>query len=130
MRSQLGVGNQDLNLVNLTPHTITVIGSGETDMVIAASGQVARVSSTDEIVDYLSYDFETPSGIDGNEFPIYVTRLGEVVGLPDPEEGTVYLVSGMVRSAVHERQDVWSPGPLVRDDKGQPIGCKGFYRNG
>jgi translation initiation factor 2 gamma subunit (eIF-2gamma) len=46
--------------------------------------------------------------------------VGEVVGLPDPIEGTIFIVSALVRLAVPHRTDVASPGPgdLVRDAGG------------
>ena len=41
---------------------------------------------------------------------------------------TVFIVSGMVAAMV-ERDDVMSPGPLLRDEEGRPIGCKGLKRS-
>lgn len=48
-----------------------------------------------------------------------------MVGLPEPEAGTVLIASAMVADAVR-RPDVMSPGELVRNEAGQPIGCKGL----
>ncbi|RME25645.1 MAG: hypothetical protein D6800_07370, partial [Candidatus Zixiibacteriota bacterium] len=48
--------------------------------------------------------------------------LGDVEGLPDPQDGTVYLVSSMVLSAVRGRRDVVAPdtGPTaIRDETGR-----------
>ena len=55
--------------------------------------------------------------------------FGEVTGLPDPVEGTLYIVSALVRSALPARTDLASPGDLVRDAAGAVIGCKGLIVN-
>lgn len=41
----------------------------------------------------------------------------------------VYIITSMVvRTANPRRIDLLSPGELIRDDNGQPIGCRGFTR--
>lgn len=102
-----------MSFVNLTPHAISIV-DGPT---IPPSGEVARCST------------ETVNA--GNHAGVSLSRVsyGAVTGLPEPVEGTVYLVSGLVRSAVPERVDVASPGDLVRDSSGQPIGCRGLVIN-
>jgi len=55
--------------------------------------------------------------------PLTRTTYGEVV------EGTLYVVSGLVRAAVPERTDVASPGELVRDALGVVTGCRGLVVN-
>ena len=102
--------------VNLTPHVINVIGEGGTT-VIPTAGTVARVS-----VNYTTLRVEGGAEMLRPEF-------GEVLDLPEPQEGVIYIVSGMVRSAVPDRLDVVSPGPLVRDEQGRPIGCEGLATN-
>ncbi len=99
-------------LVNCTPHTLN-IHEGNEVTTIEPSGTVARVSTTTTPV--------VP--VDG----ISVNRrtLGTVTGIPDSSPGVFYVCSGMVEGAT-DREDVFSPGELVRNDKGQPIGCKGL----
>lgn len=100
---------------NLTPHEIVVRDeSGAEVLRIAPSGQIARVTQTRELVGHLA-------GV-----PVYTSAFGEVVGLPEPDGETALIVSALVRLAVPTRIDVYSPGTLVRDDKGQPIGCLGL----
>ena len=57
--------------------------------------------------------------------------FGEVVGLPEPEEGTMYIVSALVFGAT-DRKDVVAPAtghPLcVRNDKGQIISVPCFIK--
>lgn len=100
---------------NLTPHAINILDDqGQEILVVPASGVIARCSQREEVL----------SVIDG----ITVTRqtFGEVQDLPEPEEGTNYIVSRLVASALPERRDLLIPGPLVRDDQGQPRGCRGL----
>mgnify|MGYP001598752857 FL=1 len=61
--------------------------------------------------------------------PLFVTVGGDVTGLPEPVAGTIYIVSLLVRQAVPHRLDVLSPGQLVRDSAGQPVGCIGLDAN-
>ena len=100
-----------MSFVNLTPHEITIIGA-ET-IVVPPSGTVARVSSV-----------SVPSmPRDGVECTVFV--FGGVQGLPEPAAGVTFIVSGMVLDACN-RSDLAAPGVLVRDDAGQPIGCRGL----
>jgi hypothetical protein len=107
-----------MTLKNLTPHTITVVGSsGEALAVLPPSGQVARVSMTREVVGEVA------------GLPVYRSQYGSVVGLPDAEAGVALVVSAMVRLATPGRADVFSPGELVRGADGQPVGCRGLEGN-
>jgi hypothetical protein len=105
-----------MEYVNLTPHMINVhTPEGVRD--IPPSGDVARVSSTSELVGFL----------DG--IPLFRTVYGEVTGLPAPRDGEVFVVSGMVAGRV-SREDVFSPGNLFLDEAGRPIGCEGLRVSG
>jgi hypothetical protein len=119
-----------MKYTNLTPHTINVFravvgGEGGTTgehvqvQAIAPSGQVARVAQSNT---YCWTD--TTTGID-----MYRAEYGAVTGLPEHEEGVMLIVSGMVREAASDRSDVCSPGDLLRDDAGKPIGCIGLFIN-
>ncbi len=110
-----------MNIINLTPHKIDVVCPYGT-ISIMPSGKVARVTTTDTLIGhvYMMYN--------GSEVPVPVneTKFGQVVDLPEPEEGTFYIVSRIVKNAVPERTDVLVPGNLVRDAAGVIIGCNGF----
>ncbi len=104
--------------VNLTPHRLSVVDSdGKNVLALDPSGAVARVEVKNELV----------KGLYGIE--IFEQVVGEVTGLPLPAFGTYYLVSTMVRLAVPDRKDVLSPGQLVRDESGRPVGCCGLVQN-
>lgn len=105
-------------LVNLTPHAIAVVDSDHRVIVdLAPSGTVARCAEASTLV-------ETANGV-----AYYTTAYGPVVNLPEPVEGVRLVVSALVRAAVPHRTDVCSPGVLVRDEAGRPIGCLGLVVN-
>ena len=94
--------------INLSPHTLNMVDVGD----IPASGIVARVAED-----------RTPEGH---------IRLGGIIGLPDPEEGTVYVVARPLAVAMalsgYTREDVVVVDRLVRNDAGVIIGASGFAR--
>lgn len=114
-RLTLEVGKKGVimkNLVNLTPYVITVCKTDGTIIrSIPASGRLARVAC--DTVQYSQLE----------DIPLTVSVYGEVVGLPDPEENTVYIVSSLVASRVPEREDVFIPSGSVRDSEGRIIRC-------
>ena len=98
-----------MTITNLTPHALVLIAPDGTETVVPASGTVARVGST-------------PGTVEAREgFPCMVaspTVFGEVTGLPEAQEGTMFIVSGMVGSALAGagRRDVFMPGTGPNDD--------------
>lgn len=105
--------NINTTLVNLTPHSITFVDAvGNTVLTVEPSGQVARCSVTREKVGMI------------NGIPINKSRFGEVENLPEPQEGTIYIVSALTAQAVPERDDVFITDDAVRDEQGRIIGCR------
>jgi hypothetical protein len=121
-----------MTLINATPHSITLVSRrgveqdnrrqflAEAKTVeilreIPPSGILARVSMVN-----------LPAGeIDG--IAIESVIYGEIEGLPEPQEGVYYIVSGLVAAAAAKigRVDCLAPGALVRD-KNNPsliLGC-------
>ena len=109
-------------LKNLTSHEVCIYKlngvTSDLDVVIEASDTIARVSC-----EYIKVDKKV-AGID-----LYRPVFGEVTGLPEYKEGTYLLVSTMVREALPLRKDLVSPGQLLRNDKGEVIGCLGLVGN-
>lgn len=56
-------------------------------------------------------------------------QYGAVQGVPDREDGTMLIVSAMVRAACPDRDDLCSPGTLIRDDAGKIVGCSSLTVN-
>lgn len=97
-----------MTVINLTPHALTLRAPDGTDNVIPPSGTVARVSNTPG----------SPTGDQVGGVPVVsADTTGEVTGLPEPVEGTVFIVSGFVGSALagSGRDDVLVPGTGPKD---------------
>lgn len=107
-------------VVNLTPHAITIRVHGG-DITFPPSGKIARIKEKNVA--------PTRSQIFG--FPVAgKTAFEAVLDLPEPVEGTIFIVSGMVAAQV-SRPDVFSPatGPedgAIRNDKGQIVAVTKF----
>lgn len=102
-----------MEIVNLTPHTLNIVREDGVILTVPTSGTIARLAET-------RVDLEPVDGIS-----VYASRLGKVEGIPDYAEGTIYVVSLLVEQ-VTRRQDVFSPGDLVRNDNNAVVGCKGL----
>ena len=108
-----------MSIINLTPHELKLFNEdGRLVATITPSGQVARVRTQ-------SVRVGEHAGV-----PLYRTEFGDVEGLPAPQPDTIYVVSGLVRAhpAVASREDVYSPGRLLRDAEGRVVGAVGLTR--
>lgn len=104
-----------MKIVNLTPHEITFCtATGTVLRTIPASGTVARVEKTVIKV----------GEIDG--VSVYNTFYSNVSGLPEPQKGTVFIVSSLTAEAITDRDDVYVPSISVRDENGKILGCQGI----
>ena len=86
-----------MTIINLTPHTLNFVFDEKT-IDIEPSGSIARVSTKDTMMNPI------------NGIPVFRTEYGEIENLPDPCEGTVYVVSSLVAARCPEREDVFVPG--------------------
>lgn len=103
-----------MKFINLTTHDLTIVLENGDDLILPASGEVARVTFSTQQVDE----------IDG--IPIYKTIYEpEITGLPEPQDGTIFVVSSLAAQTV-KRPDVLAPTKLIRDDDGQVIAAGGF----
>jgi len=82
-------------LVNLTPH----------EMAFWVPDGIIRIPTSGKVVRLNSY-CEPEGEVMG--IPVLCCKEGEPFNLPEPEEGTVYLVSSLVAKKVH-RDDVLCP---------------------
>lgn len=97
---------------NYTPHPISICNN---------AGDIIRVIQPEGLVRLKAVT--VPAGeIDG----ILITRteFGQPEGLPDFKEGTFYIVSQLVKSALPSRSDLLVPAEVVRDEKGNIVGCR------
>lgn len=104
--------------VNLTPHAIHFVDENGTELFsVPASGMVARVNLWTEVI--------------GNVNGVPFTRIvyGDVMGLPEPKLGVLYLVSSMILDNVHDRNDIYAPAQLYKDEvTGRIIGARSVSR--
>ena len=105
-----------MRITNLTPHSLTLVGDNGT-LVVPPSGDIARLAVSRTAI--------APVTIDGVTLPISLPVMGEVEGLPAAVHGVILVVSALVAGAVN-RQDVMSPGELIRDSGGNVIGARGL----
>jgi len=101
-------------IVNLTPHPVSVRRADGTFLSLPKCNNPARCVAV----------FQDVATVDG----IAVKRqmFGAVQDLPDPQDGTLYLVSLVVAQASKHRSDLVSPGAAIRDANGVQIGCDGL----
>ena len=118
MKNVNSINLNEITIVNLTAHTINIINPAlGLDLSIPAEGIDVRVATE------VTEDF-------GNG--IFKIGYGEVTGLPDPKEGTIFIVSSMVLAAVgNSRSDVFAPASFapIRDNQGRIIGVPGLVGN-
>lgn len=96
-----------MNYVNLTPHSVTLV-EGDTTTTLTSSGLARVASIPGQPIGGILYS---------------APAFGEVEGLPDPQPGTLYIVSALVAGRCVGRADVFSPGTgpndgAIRDEKG------------
>lgn len=110
-------------LINLTPHDIVVCIPDTTEFVLPKSDNPARVESIPEVTGHIRPD-QTPD----HRIPIHEVRYGGIQNLPPRAFATYYVVSRMVKDRIPEREDCVVPADLLRDAKGNIIGCMAFAR--
>lgn len=110
------------HLVNLTPHDINIKMSDEDGFfTIAPSGVVARCNT--------EYNTVAQVVAGGDVFNIRERYFNEPQDLPDPQEGTLYIVSRIVAEAcAGVRNDLLMVDGTIRDENGRIIGCEAFAR--
>ena len=97
---------------NLTPHPVNICNN---------AGDIVRVFQSEGLV-RLKATTVVAGEIDG--IPVTKTEFGQVEGLPEFQEGVFIVVSQLVKNALPSRFDLLVPAEVVRDEKGNIIGCK------
>ena len=104
--------------VNMTPHPINLLtNEGKEIDIIEPSGETIRLE--EEWSPIGTFD------IRGESFPLMHCEYssGDV---PEPGEGTIFIVSAMVANAYPERKDFVIVAKTVRDENGRICGCTAF----
>lgn len=107
-----------MQIINLTPHSITIVDENNTPILVLPKADVpARVSCS------IVATGETINGI-----PVTANSYSDIENLPAPAEDTVYVVSSIVANRCKDRNDVFVPNESVRNDAGIIIGCRSLGR--
>jgi hypothetical protein len=116
-----------MKIVNLTAHVLNIVCEGGHTLFVPPSGTIARLK--EKVFDQFNISAD---GVLLREFvvPVVVKGMDEIIDLPEEADGVRYVASAHVAKAAVEsgRRDVFSPGELVRDEKGVVIGCNGLCR--
>lgn len=105
-------------LVNLTHHPVVIQTAAGPIVQLPPSGRVARcVTVPDRVLGTLR--------IGDHSVPLVVNDVTSAVnGLPEPEEGVLFVVSRLVALAVPQRRDMVFPHNPVRDETGCTSACR------
>lgn len=121
---------EGVEIVAAVKHDCTILGGANGPTVIPGAGQDARVIE--------AWVAEGALKIEGEEIQLFsLSYKGEIVGLPEPKDGTLYLVSLITAQVAGLwRDDLVSPGRTIVnpddvDSSGRPriIGAQGFTRS-
>lgn len=116
-----------MKLVNLTPHSIILLDNEYNMIETIESAGLPPVRATEKKEKVWEL-----AGV-----PVFKTTFEDVVGLPESEEGTIFIVSRIIVDACPERQDLVTTSTIVRKDadgnlsnhpfaKGDIVGCQAF----
>lgn len=106
-----------MKIVNCCDHNVEICDThGNIIKIYEPSGNWARVSHSIRI-----------RHIDG--VPTKVRENKKIVGLPEPEEGTMYIVSNILMAACPDRKDLLSCGAKKCDKYGRVMGWTTFQSN-
>lgn len=114
-----------MRLTNLTPHPIVIRAADGSDTVVAPSGVLPRVTTTPGAAETLP---GIPCPVMGR------ATFGGVAPMPAPEDGVLFIVSGMVLAALGgSRPDVVAPGTgpndgTIRDEAGRIVAVTRLIR--
>ena len=106
-----------VQIINLTPHAVNLVKPDGSIVTFESQG-IARAAQT--VVDAGTV----------NGFRLVRTTFGAPECLPEPQEGTFYIVSAILVSAARNAgrsvADLLLPAETVRDETGRITGCQAF----
>lgn len=133
--AELNLDGPVQKIVNLTPHDVVLYVGDTAVFTITKSGQVARVQTKDQYVGHLDLESTQETGehaLQPVAVPVVMQRTTSIEGIPEPEDGTLYLVSSFVLNR-SDRQDLIAPDTrkhyAVLDDNGQIKGVRRLRSN-
>ncbi len=106
-------------LVNLTPYELNLYEGGRVVLTLPADGRVARVTDVEGTQPELDV---------GSHIPLATVTAGAIENLPEPCDGTAYVVSRATAAACTGRDDVLFPYPEHRQED-RIVGSRGLARH-
>ena len=108
-----------MKLINLTGHSLDLPHLG---LVLPAELQTAKTTQKQELVCIIQ-------GI-----PVYDIVYVNIAGLPEQQEGVLYIVSAVTLNAVRalypDRKDVVATMKPIKDHMGNTVGCSALRLKG
>ena len=98
-------------IINATPHEVRLVDANGNLLASFPPQILIRLKA------------ETVRDGEINGIPISRTVFGEPEGLPPQQPGVYYIVSQLVKNAIN-RSDLLVPAEVLRDEKGNIIGCQ------
>lgn len=109
----------NIKIINCTPHDVNLITENG-NITFPKSGIIPRLTESQQKINSVA--------VNGIEIDIMEKSFLEPEGLPEPQEGTIFIVSALVAGAVKGRDDLVVPNDTVRDEEGRIIGCRSLAR--
>ena len=108
-----------MKIVNCTPHDVNLITENGS-ITFPRSGIIPRLTEQQQKINSVT--------VNGIEIDIMKKSFSEIEGLPEPQDGTIYIVSALVAGAAKDRDDLVIPNDTVRDEEGRIVGCKNLAK--
>ena len=110
---------KNIKVINCTPHDVNIITENGS-ITFPKSGIIPRLTESQKKINSINSN--------GIEIDIMAKSFLEPEGLPEPQEGTIFIVSALVAGAVKNRNDLFIPNDTIRDDQGRIVGCKNLAK--
>lgn len=111
----------DGTIVNLTPHDLAVYDGEQVGLAAPRTTVPARIREV------RSDPYSVT--LNGTATPVVdLSYADDVTGLPQPVDGTWYVVSRITAQALRHRADLLFPIDEVRNDSAQIVGCRALGR--
>lgn len=113
-------------IINKTPHTVYLLNEDNSiKFAWCPEGEPIRLSQETKRMGELVHNKLIDEDEVFIDVPLTFTKFGST-NLPEERDDVYYIVSGLVRNAFPERQDLLIPNEIVRDEEGHILGCRSF----
>jgi hypothetical protein len=104
--------------VNMTPHPVNLLTTEGEEIATFPSKGTIRLDKFSIQIGSLN--------VNDHEVDLLFSAFNPSDDIPEPVEGTMFIVSALVANAYPERTDFVMVENTVRDDNGRIIGCTAF----